>query len=142
MLRLVDIKRAIAELIRQHWPESMVHFDHLDKAAMPYFYVEFTDVTQTTLDEVGLERRMQIDITYCPAPRRKSQRNDLYLMGDKLDLIFRPVLQIQDRYLTLQEAEIAVHDDVLHYIFELNFADAVEMEETYELMQKLAIDWR
>lgn len=142
MLRLVDIKRAIAELIRQHWPDSVVHFDHLEKAVMPYFYIEFTDVTQTTLDEVGLERRMQIDITYCPAPRRKSQRNDLYLMGDKLDLLFRPVLQIQDRYLTLQEAEIAVHDDVLHYIFELEFADAVEMEETHEPMRELAIDWR
>lgn len=142
MLRLVDIKRALAERLREAYPAARIHFDHIDKAAMPFFYVEFTAIHSTTLDEIYTDRLIQIDVMYCPAARRETCRNDLFLMADEIDRLFRPVLQVQDRYLTLQDVETTVHDDVLHYIFTLDFTDAFEVEETHELMGELTVDWR
>lgn len=142
MISLLDIKQAITACLRKAYPKEKIHFDHIDKAKMPYFYVEFTSIHHTPLDEAYTDKLLQIDVTYCPDEKREVKRADLFAMADELDRVFRPVLQVKDRYLTLQDIEITVHDDVLHYIFNLDFADAFEVEETHELMEEITMDWR
>lgn len=142
MLSLLDIKQALNAALRRAYPKEAVYFDHIDKAKMPYFYVEFTAIHHTPLDEAYTEKLLQIDVTYCPNDKREVKRADLFAMADELDRALRPVLQVKDRALTLQDIEITVHDDVLHYIFNLDFADAFESEETHEPMKEMTMDWR
>lgn len=142
MVSLLDIKQAITECSRKAFPKEKIYFDHIDKMQMPYFYVEFTSVHHTPLDEIYTDKLLQIDIMYCPDDKREVKRADLFSMADELDRVLRPVLQIKDRYLTLQNIEITVHDDVLHYIFDLDFTDAFDVKETHEFMQSLEMDWR
>lgn len=49
-------------------------------------------------------------------------------MADVLDRLIRPVLAIKDRKITVQDSEITVVDDVLHYIFTLDFTDGLPDE--------------
>lgn len=57
--------------------------------------------------------------------------------------MFRPYLQVGDRYITILSAETTMVDDVLHYIFDLQFTDAWTDEEVGyirgELMQTLSL---
>lgn len=142
MLSLLDMKQAITACLRKAYPKEKIYFDHIDKMKMPYFYVEFTSIHHTPLDEVYTDKLLQIDVTYCPDEKREVKRVDLFAMADELDRVLRPVLQIKDRSLTLQDIEITVHDDVLHYIFNLDFTDAFDVEETHEFMEKITMDWR
>lgn len=142
MIGLLDIKKAITNLIRSKYPQAKIYFDNIDKCEMPYFYVEFTAIKNITLDSVYTDKLIQIDILYCPASKQDCNRNMLFAISDELDKIFRPVFPIMDRYITLQEVEIKIHDDILHYIFNLDFADAFDEEETHELMRTLKMDWR
>ena len=67
----------------------------------------------------------------------------MFDVGDALDLMFRPCLQVGDRYITILSAETTMVDDVLHYIFDLQFTDAWTDEEVGyirgELMQTLGL---
>lgn len=142
MLNIVDIKKAITGIIKKRYPKAKVYFDNIDKCETPYFYVEFTAINHVTLDEFSSDRTIQIDIMYCPAAKRECDRNLLFIMCDEIDRLLRPVFHVADRYLTLQDVEMKIHDDILHYIFNLDFADTFEEEETHELMRTLEMDWR
>ena len=57
------------------------------------------------------------------------KRADLYEMSDSLECIFRPVLKVDDRYITINDFEHTFIDEVLHFIFNLEFNDAFTDEE-------------
>jgi len=66
-------------------------------------------------------------------------RAKLYEVVDTLDAALLPVLTLGDRHITVQETSSRIVDEVLHYSFTLDFADAMPGEE-YELMEELSIN--
>lgn len=143
MITLREIKAAIVNVLKTKYPECRVHFDNVEKSDAPYFYVEFMP-TATTVDDLFSDRLIQVDITYIhpkDAMGRVS-RTAVFEVADALDKVFRPVLAVKDRHITILDAEMTIVDDILHYIFNLdfrdNFDDAGRIK--YELAQHLELE--
>lgn len=145
MITLRSIKKAITTALKGEFPTYKVHFDNVEKSDAPYFYVELRPAAKTW-DRIISERIIQIDIQFIPLLDKygRADRNILYDMADSMEVMFRPVFRIEDRYITVLEAETTFFDEILHYIFNLDFADAFTSEEIggiqYELMQQLGLE--
>lgn len=131
LISLRNIKAAVTDKLKTKYPNCKVHFDNVEKSDAPYFYVEFTTSIHTTLDEVYHDRTIQVDVTYIHPKDAKGRvnRTDVFDVADALDLLFRPYLYVKDRFITILSAETTMVDDVLHYIFDLQFTDAWTDEE-------------
>lgn len=144
MITLREIKAAIVNVLKTKYPECRVHFDNVEKSDAPYFYVELMP-TATTVDDVYSDRLIQVDVTYIHPKDAMGRvnRTAVYDVADTLDRTIRPVLVIMDRHITILDAEMTVVDDILHYIFNLDFRDAWTDEEAgrvqYELMQSMQL---
>jgi hypothetical protein len=142
LITLRSIKAAITKLLKTTYPDYKVHFDNVDRSDAPYFYIEFMP-TSTTVDDVYSDRLIQVDVTYIGAKDAygRINRTSVYDVADVLDRTIRPVLVIEDRHITIIDAEMTIVDDILHYIFNLDFRDAWTDAEVgriqYELMQTL-----
>lgn len=143
MITLREIKAAIVNVLKTKYPRCRVHFDNVEKSDAPYFYVEFMP-TATTVDDLFSDRLIQVDITYIhpkDAMGRVS-RTAVFEVADALDKVFRPVLAVKDRHITILDAEMTIVDDILHYIFNLDFRDNFEDAGRiqYELAQHLELE--
>ena len=143
MMTLRDIKAAIVAVLNQNFKDNKVHFDNVEKSDAPYFYVEFMP-TATTVDDLFSDRLIQVDITYIhpkDAMGRVS-RTAVFEVADALDKVFRPVLAVNDRHITILDAEMTIVDDILHYIFNLDFRDNFEDAGRiqYELAHHLELE--
>ena len=141
MIGLVDIKRSLTELLQSRFTDR-IHFDNVEKSDESYFYVEMTP-RAATVDDVLTDRSIQVDVQYVGLPDRfgRVKRSRLYRVADTLDALFRPVIPIADRMITVPGTEITFHDEVVHCIFNLDFADVLDYRAAqglyYELMQSL-----
>lgn len=141
MISLRSIKKAFTALLKQNYPKYAVHFDNVEKRDAPYFYVEMQPLIRT-VDRVYSERTIQVNITFVPEEDRygRVDRAVLYDIADTLDALVRPVFYVEDRAITILDAETTIHDEVLHYIFNLEFADYREANRlTEDLMEELQL---
>ena len=143
MMTLREIKAAIVAVLNQNFKDYKVPFDNVEKSDAPYVYVEFMP-TATTVDDLFSDRLIQVDITYIhpkDAMGRVS-RTAVFEVADALDKVFRPVLAVKDRHITILDAEMTIVDDILHYIFNLDFRDNFEDAAgiQYELAQHLELE--
>lgn len=143
MITLREIKAAIVNVLKTKYPECKVHFDNVEKSDAPYFYVEFMP-TATTVDDLFSDRLIQVDITYIHPKNAMGRvsRTAVFEVADALDKVFRPVLAVKDRHITILDAEMTIVDDILHYIFNLDFRDNFEDAGRiqYELAQHLELE--
>lgn len=130
MLKLRTIQKALVDLLKNKYPNYKVYFDNVEKSNAPYFYIEMF-VHSGVGDYSYFERTVQVDITFRAMEDKNNRikRADLYEMSDSLECIFRPVLKADDRYITINDFEHTFIDEVLHFIFNLEFNDAFTDEE-------------
>ena len=151
MLSLLSIRKAIVALLRTKFPKTayQVHFDNVEKSKAPYFYVELTPHRSRTFDAIISERSIEIDVMYFGGEDAQGnvKRSELYDVAEILDTLFRPVFFVEDRAITINEAQYRIVDEILHFTFSLDFADAVTEEETpawarttTDLMQTLELN--
>ena len=144
MIRLLDIKKALTALLKSKF-NYRVHFDNVEKSDEPYFYIEMMP-RRKTVDEILTDKSIQIDIMLVLIPDEygRIKRSTLYDASDTLDNLIRPVFRVQDRCITVLESQTRFVDEVLHYIFNLNFTDCMTDEESsaiiYDLMQTLELN--
>lgn len=145
MITYRSLKKTLTALLKNKFPDCKVHFDNVEKSDAPYFYVEMQPYT-STVDGEGVyhDRNIEIDIQYIPDEDLfgRIERMKIYDIGQILDLAIRPVFYVEDRAITIPEAETTVHDEVLHYIFRLQFTDADMSQEEFELMEELTLNLR
>lgn len=130
MLKLRTIQKALVDLLKNKYPNYKVYFDNVEKSNAPYFYIEMF-VRSGVGDYNYFERTVQVDITFRAMEDKNNRikRADLYEMSDSLECIFRPVLKVDDRHITINDFEHTFIDEVLHFIFNLEFNDAFTDEE-------------
>lgn len=130
MLKLRTIQKALVDLLKNKYPNYKVYFDNVEKSNAPYFYIEMF-VRSGVGDYNYFERTVQVDITFRAMEDKNNRikRADLYEMSDSLECVFRPVLKVDDRYITINDFEHTFIDEVLHFIFNLEFNDAFTDEE-------------
>ena len=134
MITYRSLKATLTALLKKKFPACKVHFDNVEQ---PY---------TSTIDGKGVyhDRNIEIDIQYIPDEDKfgRIDRMKIYDIGQTLDLVIRPVFYVEDRAITILEAETTVHDEVLHYIFRLQFTDADMSQEEFELMEELTLNLR
>lgn len=144
MITYRSLKARLTAILKETFPGYKVHFDNVEKSDAPYFYVEMTPLKNKTFDGDGIyhDRAIDIDIQLILPEDRHGRVDRIVLYDDSLELdkAIRPVLQIEDRFITIDEADIKVHDDILHYMFTLAFTDAEMDQVEYELMQELTLN--
>ena len=144
MITYRSLKARLTAILKETFPGYKVHFDNVEKSDAPYFYVEMTPLKNKTFDGDGIyhDRAIYFDIQLI-LPEDRHGRVDRIVLYDnslELDKAIRPVLQIEDRAITIDEVDIKVHDDILHYMFTLAFTDAEMDQLEYELMQELTLN--
>ena len=141
---VLDIRKAITRQLNKKFKYE-TYFDNVDVSGGSYFYVEMLPIKYNTIDDTYTNKIIQIDITLYlePDENGKVNRRELYDSVDTLDRLFRPALAVNGRVITVLSAETTINDDILHYIFELNFVDCLSESEmdslNYELMQNLGL---
>lgn len=143
MITFRSIKTALTKLLKSKYPDYKVHFDNVEKSDAPYFYVEMRPSAATVDgDGVYCDKNIEIDITFVPDEDKYGRvaRMVLFDVAEALDHSIRPVFRIEDRAITIPRAEMTVHDDILHYIFQLLFTDADMDAAEYELMEELTLN--
>ena len=117
----------------------------MEKSSEPYFYVEMMS-RHKTVDEILTDKSIQIDIMLVLIPDEygRIKRSVLYDTADTLDGLIKPVFHIKDRYITILESHTRFVDEILHYVFYLDFADCLTDKESsaimYDLMQTLELN--
>lgn len=139
MIPSLDIRSALSALLKKHFPYA-VYFTNNADSQKGYFHVEIAPkkrMVDPTIYERALDTTLSLVLP--PDARGRIDRTKLYEAADILDAALMPVLTIDDRHITVQETSSRIVDEVLHYSFTLDFADAMPGEE-YELMEELAIN--
>lgn len=139
MIKLRAIQKALVELLKSKYPNYKVYFDNIEKSNTPYFYIEMF-VRSGVGDYTYFDRTVQVDITFRPIEDKygRIKRSELYEMSDSLECLFRPVLKVDDRYITINDFEHTFIDEVLHFIFNLEFEDAFTDEEVGFIRNEVA----
>ena len=139
MIKLRAIQKALVELLKSKYPNYKVYFDNIEKSNAPYFYIEMF-VRSGVGDYTYFDRNVQVDITFRPIEDKygRIKRSELYEMSDSLECLFRPVLKVDDRYITINDFEHTFIDEVLHFIFNLEFEDAFTDEEVGFIQNEVA----
>ena len=144
MLNLRQIQKAIVANLKEYYPDYKVYFDNVEKSRSPYFYVDMF-VRTGIGDDTYFDKIVQVDIAFVLMPDKNNRINraELYVMSDSLERIFRPVLRVEDRYITINDIEHTFIDEILHFIFNLEFTDAFTDEEVGivqgEIMEELKL---
>lgn len=139
MIPSLDIRSVLSALLKKHFPHA-VYFTNNADSQKGYFYVEIAPkkrMVDPTIYEHALD--ITLSLVLPPDARGRIDRTKLYEAVDTLDTALMPVLTIGDRHITVQETSSRIVDEVLHYSFTLDFADAMPSEE-FELMEELAIN--
>ena len=139
MIPSVDIRSVLSALLKKHFPYA-VYFTNNADAKKGYFSIEIAP-KKRMIDRVIYEREIDVmmELVLPPDARGRIDRAKLYEAVDTLDAALLPVLTIGDRHITVQETRSRIVDEVLHYSFSLDFADAMP-EEPVELMETLFIN--
>ena len=139
MIKLRAIQKALVELLKSKYSNYKVYFDNIEKSNAPYFYIEMF-VRSGVGDYTYFDRTVQVDITFRPIEDKygRIKRSELYEMSDSLECLFRPVLKVDDRYITINDFEHTFIDEVLHFIFNLEFEDAFTDEEVGFIRNEVA----
>lgn len=139
MIPSVDIRSVLSALLNKHFPYA-VYFTNNADTKKGYFSIEIAP-KKRMIDRVIYEREIDVmmELVLPPDARGRIDRAKLYEAVDTLDAALLPVLTIGDRHITVQETRSCIVDEVLHYSFSLDFADAMP-EEPVELMETLFIN--
>jgi len=142
MITAKELRAALVDLVKVKAGLSAyeVHFDNVKEASGSYFYIKVTS-RRKTFDQVFYERSLAIDLQLILLPDgfNRIHRSELYDAVDALDRAVRPVFHVKDRFITVQETRSRIVDGVLHYEFDLDFADYLPVEMPPH-METLAVD--
>ena len=101
-----------------------------------YYFVDIIPNGNKTVDRFFTDVGILVDIAY----HEKSESNTAYLIkGAELDAVVRPVFSFGDRHITINDASMKVSDNVLHYSFAINFRQAREQTNEFEMMGELEV---
>lgn len=145
MISTRTIKAALVTLLKTAHTEAKVHFDNVEKAKTPYFYVDMSENTRQ-LGRPYFDRSLSLDICYIAAEDEAGRvdRNELLDMANRMAVVFSRPFKVEDRFITILDADITFFDEVLHYRFKLSFTDYLSDEELgitpAELMQTLELN--
>ena len=144
MIQSENLRDALSDLIKNKACLKLrVFFNHVANSSEDYCWVRLRPNSKN-IGQGYLERRIKVDFQIVLAPLNGIVKHTALLdIIDKLDAAIVEPLQVEDRFITIYDAQAIIFDDILTYSFELNFCDAVDIYRKilneYETMNELRI---
>ena len=147
MITAKDFRAAFVDLLKNkaNIPYD-VYFNSVNKSDTSYVWVNFVNAQKTSWDIAYFQWNISVDIQVVLVSNEYAdvKYTDLWEISDSLTQAITPYIKIKDRFVTVQDFNSQIIDDVLHYEFDMNFTDYVpsaEYEESdYDLMKELEIE--
>ena len=144
MVTLVDVMKAINLKIRENFPNIPIRSTDISEGFQrPCFYVEFSNVKTTPLNDNNVCRDFNATIFYFPKDAQKYQL-DIMNVQDVLEMNFLGRLKIKERFSTMiEDIDSDVNDGVLETSFPISYVelkpntDEFDIEELYFENQKI-----
>ena len=147
MITAKDFRAAFVDLIRNKANISYdIYFNGINKSDTSYVWVNFIRARKTSWDNAYFQWNISVDIQVIliSDDYAEVRYTDLWDISDSLTKAIKPYIKIKDRFVTIQDFDSSIVDDILHYEFDMNFTDYVpsaEYEETeYDLMKELEME--
>lgn len=146
MITAIDIRKAFVKLIQEKAQiPYKVHFNYISKSNESYVWVELQP-RKINWDKVYFQWVINIDIQVIlfPSNHAEIKHTDLWNISDALTKVIMPCFHVKDRFITVQDFNSYIVDDILHYEFVLDFTDYVQSDEyeglEYDLMENLEVN--
>ena len=145
MITAEEFQTELRKLLEEKMPEfeGKISFDFVEEPDESYIWID-VKTRKKSWDKVYFQRIFEIDIQVILLPDNFGiiKRSELWKITDKLDAAIMPCIKIKDRFITVQEFNSYIFDEILHYEFVLDFTDYVPNDDcsNYELMKKLEVD--
>lgn len=146
MITAKNLRKALKNLVsvKAGLPYK-VWFDYVQKSNHSYIWIDIQP-RKDSWDSVYFQRILDIDIQVVLMPDELGNvsRTELLDINDKLDAAIMPCVQVEDRFITVQNFKSNIIDEVLHYEFTLDFTDYLPNGKydgsDYGLMENLEVD--
>lgn len=155
MITAKEIRHALKILVtdKAKLPYA-VSFNHVEKSNRSYIWIDL-NVKKTSIDKAYFQWLIGVDIQVVLFPDEYAaiSHDDLWAISDKLTAAVMPYIEIETedhdktktRFITIQNFNSYVVDEILHYEFNLDFTDYVQSDEyegaDYDLMQILELEF-
>lgn len=133
MITLLDIVIDITKKIKGKFINYKVYADKIDKITTPAFMVKLIPGKIKVVNQMAWDRLLEVDVIFFPENRTVEEMQNIEA---ELMMLFMPCVQIKDRYITLNDVDVVIEDDIMHFLFKIEYRDSRE-EMDYELMQNL-----
>lgn len=138
----IAVKDSIVKQLNEHFPDTDIFTEEIPDTKHKvgnYFFISILPISTETVNSHFTQISMLVDI----AGYLKAERNNDYIrLSMKLDDIFRPVFNFEDRAITIRSADTRIVDSVLHYTFTLNFTVSKAIIEDNDLMDQLDSNYK
>lgn len=141
MTALDDIKLAVIRELRKGTDIPNIYGEEIHRKCFPLFQVNIVPNTaMTAAAGYHTDKNVMVDVIYMEEDFTSYEKN--YGMLEKIDSLLRPVLQVGDRFFTIQNASMGITDQVAHYKFYLEFTDIGSRREdtSVPVMEELEIN--
>lgn len=143
MLTVIDVIRALSELIEVQYPQfKLVDYDVDEGFEKPAFFIEPEDINTSWIASDYLKESSNLNVVFF-AEDRYSGLIDLLDMKNKLTVVFDDPLYITDGkteyYVSLSTttSDIYKSDKVLTFNIQVNLIQKVERKEVEPYMEEL-----
>lgn len=132
MITIKALRRAVNTKLKETG-FKVIQSDVKEGFKRPSFFVAYGNVKKSDSGTELYKRDLEITIRFFPESRDK-YTDQCYDMMESLEYLFDSTLQVEDRYLSIDEVDSGITDGVLHFSFSLSFYEARETGDTHDLM--------
>lgn len=138
MIAIVDIKKAVNNVLRAKFPDIELYSDDTKKGfKRPAFFTQIVPITSNYETINYMSHRTMIVINYFS---KNGTDLENLRMDEDLRKAFGMTLKVNQRSFLLQNIRSEIVDEALQFRFDLHYLAGIEKTEEHEVMKELNIN--
>lgn len=140
MTKLIDIYKAVNELLSEKYPEIKIYGKEVkEEFDRPAFFVSFKPVIIENQSVNFRYKKYDIEIVYF---QKNIDEIDNMEKVDELTALFGKVIKVNDSYIHVLDFDheyIGEDDDILQITFNIDFIDWIQKQEEHEFIEEIVM---
>lgn len=144
MIKMTDIKNALIILLSSNFYGVHIVSDDVSQIKQiggikpfPLMHIDLSSFNSNIFDSYTRTESILVDISYIEEEKPSSEK--LLEIDESLKRLIGAGLEVKDRFLHIDSISSNVSDDVLHFVFNINFnngtKDSIKTEATFGEME-------
>lgn len=144
MIKMTDIKNALIILLSSNFYDVHIVSDDISQIKQvggvkpfPLMHIDLSSFNSNIFDSYTRTESILVDISYIEEEKPSSEK--LLEIDESLKRLIGVGLEVKDRFLHIDSISSNVSDDVLHFVFNINFnngtKDSIKTEATFGEME-------